>query len=576
MPVDLLQLKTELLETVMDAMTELLRTGEPRSASGRVLRAALRQTQSEYGFAGVMHEQTLRILNHEGLNWHDSLNRAFYERSLREYDQVGYLEFTNFNNLFGAVLLTGRPVIANTPERDPRSGGLPPGHPPLRSFLGMPIHSGDRIVGLIGVANRISGYGSAEQDRLEVLAQMAGVIYDSYTRQQRESQLEEHLRQAQRMESVGQLAAGIAHDFNNLLTAIGGYTNLVLEGVDESDWRRADLLEVHKATERAAGLTRQLLAFGRRQILQPRVLDVNGLISGIEKLLGRTIPEDIELVLNLAPELEPVRVDPGQLEQVLLNLAVNARDAMPHGGRLSFLTTTVDVGEDWARHHRPMTSGRYVRLTVSDTGTGMPPETQARIFEPFFTTKALNKGTGLGLATVYGIVKQSGGFIWVSSQVDRGTTFEIYLPVVHEPIELATGIKPRTDTTGGSETILLAEDDGAVRHLARNILTHYGYTVLDGRDGHDALMKAKQHTGVIDLLITDVVMPGLSGRELVARLKTERPGVRVFFTSGYAEDMSTWANIEQGGVALLAKPFLPVDLARKVREVLDAPASASA
>jgi CheY-like chemotaxis protein len=271
-----------------------------------------------------------------------------------------------------------------------------------------------------------------------------------------------------------------------------------------------------------------------------------------------------------------VRVDPGQLEQVLLNLAVNARDAMPHGGRLSFLTTTVDVGEDWARHHRPMTSGRYVRLTVSDTGTGMPPETQARIFEPFFTTKALNKGTGLGLATVYGIVKQSGGFIWVSSQVDRGTTFEIYLPVVHEPIELATGIKPRTDTTGGSETILLAEDDGAVRHLARNILTHYGYTVLDGRDGHDALMKAKQHTGVIDLLITDVVMPGLSGRELVARLKTERPGVRVFLTSGYAEDMSTWANIEQGGVALLAKPFLPVDLARKVREVLDAPASASA
>ena len=280
------------------------------------------------------------------------------------------------------------------------------------------------------------------------------------------------LRQGQKMEAIGRLAGGIAHDFNNLLTAIGGYNSFVLQSLDETDSRRADLLEVQKAADRAAALTRQLLAFSRRQVLQFKVLDVNGLVADVQKLLRRTIPENIDLVLDLDLVLEPVRADPGQLEQVVLNLAVNARDAMPHGGQLRFVNTTVDVGEAWARRHPPMPPGRYVRLVMSDTGMGMPPETQARIFEPFFTTKERGKGTGLGLATVYGIVKQSGGFIWVDSEVGRGTTFEVYLPVVQEPIDQPVQIEPVPEITGGSETILLAEDDGAVRRLARDVLTN--------------------------------------------------------------------------------------------------------
>lgn len=379
--------------------------------------------------------------------------------------------------------------------------------------------------------------------------------------------LEQQLRQTQKIEAVGRLAGGIAHDFNNLLTAIGGYTYLVLQTLDETDRRWSDLLEVHKAAQRAAGLTRQLLAFSRRQILQPRVFDVNALIADLEKLLRRTIPENIELVLKLTPDLEPVRADIGQIEQVVLNLAVNASDAMPHGGHLRLVTENAEVDEIQAHRYPPMTAGRYVRLTVIDTGTGMTPETQARIFEPFFTTKERGKGTGLGLATVYGIVKQSGGFVWVTSHLGRGTTFEVYLPAVQEPLDPTVQVELSEEITGGSEIILLAEDDGAVRRLARDVLTTYGYTVLAARDGDEALVMAREHPGQIDLLVTDVVMPGLSGRELAAHLLSERPDVRVLYASGYAEDITTRAGLEHG-VPFLTKPFLPTELVRKVREVL--------
>jgi len=554
-------------------MADLLKTGDPRAASGRILLAALGQTGSEYGFAGVSDGQTLRILNHEGVVWHDHVNRPFYDEAADRYRRTGSLEFTNFNNLFGQVLMTGRAVIANDPANDSRAGGLPPGHPPLNSFLGVPILNGDQIVGLIGVANRAGGYGACEQDRLEVFAQMAGVIYVTLAHQQRAAELAQQLRHATKMEAIGRLAGGVAHDFNNLLTAISGYTSFVLESFDESDSRRADLLEASKAAERAAALTRQLLALGRRQILQPKVLNMNGLVSGIQKLLQRTIPEHIELVLDLDSALDPVRVDPGQLEQVLLNLALNARDAMPQGGRLCFATKAADIGDAWAKRHPPMTAARYVRLTVSDTGLGMSPDTQSRVFEPFFTTKEHGKGTGLGLATVYGIVKQSGGFIWVSSELGKGTAFEVYLPVVHEPIELASPDEQNTDSGGGSETILLAEDDGAVRRLCRDILTHYGYTVLDARDGDEALAIARRHHGMIHLLITDMVMPGLSGRELAARVTADRPDLRVLYTSGYAETSTMRQVTETRQQRLLTKPFLPMDLLRKVRTTLDAKSS---
>jgi CheY-like chemotaxis protein len=310
------------------------------------------------------------------------------------------------------------------------------------------------------------------------------------------------------------------------------------------------------------------LAFSRRQILQPTVLDVSGMVADVEKLLHRTIPESIDLQLELNPT-DPARADRGQLEQVVLNLAINAGDAMPQGGRLRLVTDTVDVDEPSALRHVPMPAGRYVRLTVSDTGTGMSPETQARIFEPFFSTKERGKGTGLGLATVYGIVKQSGGFIWVASEIGRGTTFEIYLPVVQAPVERTAEAEHTVHVRGGSQTVLIAEDDGAVRRLTREVLASQGYSVLDARDGDEALLLAQQHRGAIHLLIADVVMPGLSGRDLAARLTAERPDLRVLYTSGYTENMMIRTGIEES-LALLAKPFLPADLLQKVRETLEA------
>lgn len=380
--------------------------------------------------------------------------------------------------------------------------------------------------------------------------------------------LEEQLRQGHKMEAVGLLAGGIAHDFNNLLTAIGGYTEFVMATLDERDSRHTDLLEVRKAAERAATLTRQLLAFSRQQVMQSKVLDLNVLVADVHKLLQRTIPEHITFMLDLSPVLDNVRADSSQLQQVLMNLAVNAADAMPQGGALRLATSTVDMDAAGARRHPPMTPGRYVRLVASDTGIGMSPETMARVFEPFFTTKQPGKGTGLGLATVYGIVKQSGGFIWLTSQPQQGTSVEIYLPAVQEPVESALPVSQQAEPIGGTETILLAEDDGGVRRLARDVLRKYGYHVLEARDGDDALSIAKQYDGVIHLLVTDVVMPGLSGRQLVDRLVQVYPDVKILYSSGYSANVTEGAGLELA-LPLLAKPYALAELLHKVRETLD-------
>jgi two-component system, cell cycle sensor histidine kinase and response regulator CckA len=395
-----------------------------------------------------------------------------------------------------------------------------------------------------------------------------GVSLDVTTRRR----LEQQYLQAQKMEAVGQMAAGVAHDFNNLLVAIGGYAELVMGTLDVSDARHADLLEVRKAAGRAAILTRQLLAFSRRQVVHPKVLDLNFLVGNVQKLLRRTLCEDIDLVLSLNAAVEPIRADPTDLEHVLLNLALNARDAMPGGGQLRFATENVDVDEALAARFRPMSTGRYVRLIVADTGTGMTPEIQARIFEPFFTTKDHSHGTGLGLATAYGIVKQSGGFIWVNSRRGSGTSFEIYFPAVPEAIDSPDDTEHVRPTCGGSETIVLAEDDGAVRRLASEVLKRWGYTVLDARDGEEALVVARAHSGIVHLLITDVMMPGLGGRALAVKLTEDHPVVRVLYTSGHATDVMLRGGIERS-VPFLPKPFLPLDLVRIVREVLDAPTS---
>jgi two-component system, cell cycle sensor histidine kinase and response regulator CckA len=382
--------------------------------------------------------------------------------------------------------------------------------------------------------------------------------------------LEEQYRQAQKMEVVGRLAGGIAHDFNNLLTVINGYGEMVLAVLPSGHAARDSVAEIVKSGERAAALTRQLLAFSRQQVLAPRVLNLNTVIAEMERMLRRVIGEDIELATNLHPALGHVRADPGQLEQVLLNLAVNARDAMPQGGKLTLETRDIDLDEAYLATHSGAQPGRYALLAVTDTGAGMTPDVRARVFEPFFTTKGPGKGTGLGLATVHGIVAQSGGRIEVYSEVGHGTTFKVYLPRFGgKPGTIGQSHSGATASPRGRETILLAEDEESVRALSRYVLRECGYAVLEAADGEEALEVCARENGAIHLLVSDVVMPGMGGRQLAARLLTLRPEMRVLYLSGYADDAVIRHGVLEAEVNFLQKPFSAVALASKVREVLD-------
>ena len=399
---------------------------------------------------------------------------------------------------------------------------------------------------------------------------------DVTARRQAEAALrdsEEQLRQSQKMDAIGRLAGGIAHDFNNLLTVIMGYSEQMLDRMCEGDPQRRPAEEIQNAAERAASLTRQLLAFSRRQMLEAKPLDLNRTTSGTAELLRRLLGEDIELLLKLDPGLGHVLADEHQMQQVIMNLAINARDAMPGGGRLTLATSNADLDDSDESQHLPLPPGRYVTLLVGDTGVGMDAETRSRVFEPFFTTKELGKGTGLGLATVYGIVKQSGGWIWVDSEPGHGAVFRVYLPRVDaagavippeehpEPAEL-----PR-----GEETVLLVEDEAMVRELMRATLANQGYRVLVAASGEEALAAVAAHRGSLDLLVTDVVMPRMRGTDLATRLAPAHPHLRVLFMSGYADDASLRHGVRDGQAAFLQKPFTRPALALKVREVLDQP-----
>ena len=379
-------------------------------------------------------------------------------------------------------------------------------------------------------------------------------------------QLEAQLAQSQKMEAIGRLAGGVAHDFNNLLTVILSYSELVLEDLPGDSQQRDDIDQIRKAANGAGELTRQLLAFSRQQVLEPKVIDVNAAITSIERLLGRVLREDIKLQCTLATDVGTVRVDPGQLGQVIMNLAVNARDAMPKGGLLTIETGNVDLDEDYLRAHAMAKPGQYVMVAVTDTGMGMDAATQARIFEPFFTTKEIGKGTGLGLATVQGIVQQSGGFIWVYSEPGHGTCFKVYLPRVDEPVST---LGSESDATRGTETIMVVEDMAAVRAVTREMLERYGYTVVEAADGQAAQRIADGFEGRIHLVLTDVVMPHVGGRDLAEVLGKVRPETKVLFMSGYTDDAVVRHGILQDGIPYLQKPFTPKSLARKVREVLD-------
>jgi CheY-like chemotaxis protein len=360
----------------------------------------------------------------------------------------------------------------------------------------------------------------------------------------------------------------VAHDFNNLLTIINGYAQLLIEPISPQDPRRGHLKEILTAGERAASLTRQLLAFSRRQVLEPRVLNLNSVLADVAKMLRRLIGEDVELVATLKPDLGRVKVDPGQIEQVIMNLAVNARDAMPQGGKLFVETSNVEIDANYARSHSPMMPGKYVMVAVSDTGCGMDLETQAHLFEPFFTTKEKGHGTGLGLATVYGIVKQSGGFIWVYSVPGRGSTFKIYLPVVEEALPTAEPAEVPAELAKGSETVLVVEDEGGVRSLVCEALASHGYKVLEAAGAASALEISEKYTEPIHLLLTDVVMPQTGGKELAKGFSTLHPETKVLYMSGYTDDAIVRHGILERGTSFLQKPFQPRALLLKIREVL--------
>jgi signal transduction histidine kinase/CheY-like chemotaxis protein len=439
--------------------------------------------------------------------------------------------------------------------------------PGLGAQLDTPVRAGGRLVAVVthehtGETRR---WSAEEQAFAASVADFVALAMEAAERRR----LENQLAQAHKMESIGRLAGGVAHDFNNLLTAILGYLELVRAGLPEKGPIRADLNEIEKAAQRATALTRQLLTFARRQVVEPRVLDVNALTRGADSLLRRLIGEDIELVTILEPPIASVRVDPSQFEQVIVNLAVNARDAMPEGGRLTVETRNVTLDEHFVARHPGAAQGKYIELAVTDTGVGMDRETLGRLFEPFFTTKPTGQGTGLGLAICYGIVRQAGGYIWAYSEPGRGTTFKIYLPRVEEtPVPVSSAAEPGP-AAGGRETILLVEDESQIRELAARALRSLGYTVITATNGEEAVGVARARLDDIDLLVTDMVLPLRGGREVAARLRDKRPGLRVLYMSGYTQGVLPEKDLIEADSLFLAKPFTLSELSRRVRELLD-------
>jgi signal transduction histidine kinase/CheY-like chemotaxis protein len=730
-----------LLEALTRAHADFALTSEGTSVFERLLATLLELSRSEYGFIGeVLHDEDgnpyLKARAITNIAWDDATRRFFDENA------PSGLEFRNLQTLFGAVMTTGAPVIANQPSTDPRRGGIPPGHPPLDAFLGLPIYQANRMVGMIGLANRPGGYddefvdflspfltmcGSfiagrrAEDGRREIesllaserrilelithgspfpklldmlchvaeeqfpdvacsillvsedgsalqcaaapslpsafvgfidgltigpaagacgraaflgesvvvnsvlesplmvdyydLARehgieacwsypirsqtgevwgtfalyrgtkgappvgvsrfverwvhLAGIVIERERASEALRNSEVQLEHSRRLEAIGRLAGGVAHDFNNLLTIIVGYADFLRRGLPPSDPLQREVVEIARAADRATDLTRQLLAFSRKQILRPVVLDPNDAVTQMDSLLRRIIGEDVTLVTCLDPRLRRARVDRGQLEQVIVNLAANARDAMPEGGTITLETAQVFLDAEFTRGKESLVPGPYVMIAVSDTGIGMDADTQARIFDPFFTTKEVGKGTGLGLSTVYGIVKQSGGHVTVRSEQGKGTTFRVYLPAIDAAEGAADAPFVPVESLQGNEVILLVEDDDGVRRLGCDTLRRCGYDVLEASNGVEALAVAESAMRPIQALVTDVVMPQMGGRRLADRLAETMPDLVVLFMSGYTEDSMLRHGVLHNDVAFLHKPFTPAALAAKLREVLD-------
>jgi len=558
------------LEALLDLSRELSQIQPVESLLGRIAEACGKLLDTDSAGFRVLEGDDLVVTG----TWGDAAEAMSTPRI-----KVG-------QSLSGTVAATGDALIVPDIASDPR---LLPAHREAdrrlghRAWMGIPVKVGERVLGVLAArTRRPQGFSAEDLAMATAFASQAATALENarlYAQAQQAyeelSRTQAQLIQAQKMEAVGRLAGGVAHDFNNLLTIITGRSRLLLERLDPDGPLRRHVQLIDQTAERAAALTQQLLAFSRKQVLQPKVLDLNAVVTSTEKMLRRLIGEDIELLTRRGSDLGSVEADPGQLEQMILNLAVNARDAMPRGGRLTIETANVELDPAFVRRHPGAQPGAHVALVVSDIGMGMDADTQAHLFEPFFTTKGPGQGTGLGLATVYGIVKQSGGYISVESELGRGTSFTIYLPRIEQAAE---AVEPGSDAAGtpqGSETILLVEDEDGVRDLTREILEMSGYTVLEARHGAEALVVGEQHPGPIHLLVSDVVMPQMGGRELADRLRALRQGIKVLFMSGYMDDAIGHHGALDPGTNLLPKPFSPDALARKVREVLDAPADAS-
>jgi PAS domain S-box-containing protein len=554
--------KSAVLTAVTQALTDFLDSGNWSAASHHLLTFAIQQTQSEYGFLGVILEgPVLRVLAHDGVTWDVKLNRALYDEKMQQHSSVGYFEIAHIHNLLGEVISKGEPVISNLPQKDPRSGGLPSGHPPMHAFLGVPIFKGHEAVGLIVVANRPGGYTGQEVHYLETMSQATGVLYDNYRQnlkhvamEAQQKNLEAQMRQAQKMEVLGRLAGGVAHDFNNLLMVMGGCSELLERSLPKESAARVYLDQIQRTTEKASSITKQLLAFSRKQVLEIRVMDLHVALTASEFMLPRLLGSDIELTFRHEAAHSWILSDPAQIEQVIMNLAVNSRDAMPEGGHLAVSTRNapkLPQGEEHAEENQ-----NWVVLEVEDTGTGMDEQTRARIFEPFFTTKLDGRGTGLGLATVYGIVKQSQGHIRVDSTPGQGTRFEIYFPAVSPPTQpkASPSLPAAIETDSGvNATILIADDEAALRHAITEILRSNGYKVLEAESSTEALELARQHRGKLEILLTDIVMPGLRGPELARRVAKVHPEVQIVYMSGYAEGLPE-AQLPENST-FLQKPF---------------------
>lgn len=497
----------------------------------------------------------------------------------KEFDPRDIGEVVVGNGLTGRAIKSGSVIIQNDFDRELREGhrvkivGEFTEEKTPRSALSAAMTIMGRTVGCVEIQSyRSEAYDQAHVTAMRMAANLAATAVENVNLIGREQAKEEQLRQSQKMDAIGQLAGGVAHDFNNLLTVITGYSDLALRRMPANDELRKPILEISKAGVRAAGLTRQLLAFSRRQMLQAKVLDLNSVVTEMDTMLQRLIGADVDLVTLLNPSLGQIKADPGQLEQVLLNLVVNARDAMPKGGKITIETGHVYLDDAYAIEHAAVHPGHYVVLTVSDTGTGMDAHIQKQVFEPFFTTKEVGKGTGLGLATVYGIVKQSEGSISVYSELGTGTTFKVYLPRVDEVREVEEFAPDSQPVPGGSETILLVEDEDLVRRLAVAVLKEFGYAVITAANGEEGLRICKEFEGHIDLMISDVVMPLMGGRELAEHLAVLRPETKVLFMSGYTDDAIVRHGILEEDMHFIQKPFLPDALALKAREMLDMPA----